>query len=73
MDDGEFDDLQRAAKEHGTTVSQWVRQVLRNARQAEPSGDLHTKLAVLRAATRHSYPTADIDDMLAEVERGYLT
>lgn len=71
LDDQEFAELQSAAKAHGTTVSEWVRQSLRNARRAEPSGDLDTKLAALRAAARHSFPTSDIDGMLAEIERGY--
>jgi hypothetical protein len=26
----------------------------------------------VRAAARHSFPTADIDQMLAEIESGYL-
>jgi hypothetical protein len=34
-------------------------------------GDVGKKLDAVRAAVRHSYPTADISDMLAEIERGY--
>jgi hypothetical protein len=41
------------------------------ARRREPVGDSGKKLDVVRAATRHSYPTADIDTMLAEIEHGY--
>jgi hypothetical protein len=26
---------------------------------------------VIRAAARHAYPTGDIDQMIAEIERGY--
>jgi hypothetical protein len=29
------------------------------------------KQQVLRNATAHSFPTADIDEMLAQIERGY--
>jgi hypothetical protein len=29
------------------------------------------KLAVVRAAARHRFPTADVDQMLAEIEHGY--
>jgi predicted transcriptional regulator len=29
-------------------------------------------LQALRAATAHSFPTADIEEMLADIERGYL-
>jgi hypothetical protein len=41
------------------------------ARRREPVGNVGKKLDCVRAAARHSYPTADIDDMLAEIERGY--
>jgi hypothetical protein len=34
-------------------------------------GNVGKKLDAVRAATRHSFPTADINDMLAEIERGY--
>jgi hypothetical protein len=34
-------------------------------------GNVGKKLDSVRAAARHSYPTADINDMLAEIERGY--
>jgi hypothetical protein len=30
------------------------------------------KLAAVSRAAEHSFPTADIDQMLAEIERGYL-
>ena len=30
------------------------------------------KLDAVRAAARHEFPTADVDAMLAEIERGYL-
>ncbi|MCK5375912.1 MAG: hypothetical protein KAJ97_02445 [Acidobacteria bacterium] len=35
------------------------------------AGDAERKLAAIRAADRHGYPTADIDLMLGEIERGY--
>jgi len=34
-------------------------------------GDMSRKLAVMRAAASHRFPTADIDQMLDEIERGY--
>lgn len=46
---------------------EWVRQALR----AAPEGDPKKKLAAVRAAARHEFPTADIGQMLAEIERGY--
>lgn len=55
------------------TVAEWVRQALRRARRDEPVIDPRRKLAALREAARGSYPTADIGQMLTEIEGGYLT
>ena len=53
------------------TIAEWVRQALAAARRYEPLGDAGKKLDVIREAARHEYPTADIDEMLREIERGY--
>jgi negative regulator of replication initiation len=73
VDEAEYQQLRRAAKRRGITVSDWVRQVLRSAARAEPAGSADRKLATIRAAARHAFPTADVTDMLAEIERGYAT
>jgi hypothetical protein len=72
LDDAEMRELQRVARAQRMTVAQWVRQALRAARRQEPGSDPRKKLEIVRAAARHSYPTADIEDMLAEIERGYV-
>jgi hypothetical protein len=72
LDDAEFRDLRRVAKARKMTVAAWVRQTLRAARQGEPAGDATRKVALVRAAARQEFPTADIEHMLAEIERGYL-
>jgi hypothetical protein len=71
LDDGEFADFQRAADEQGVTLSGWVRQSLRFVRRRSASGDMESRLAAVRGATGHSFPTADIDAMLGEIEQGY--
>lgn len=71
LSDEELEAIREAAQRAGMTVSEWARSVLREARRVEPLGDADRKLAAIRAAQRHAYPTADIDQMLAEVERGY--
>jgi len=73
LDDKELREIQRTAKQQQLTVAEWVRQVLRTARQKIPSGDHRKKLAVLRAATHHTFPTGDIDHMLREIEKGYTS
>ena len=71
--EAELDDLRAAARRQGVPVSEWVRRAPREARAREPRGDLESKLRAVRAAVRHQGPTADIDQMLAEIERGYVT
>lgn len=71
LDDNEWSEVGRVARASGLTVSEWVRQVLREARRRRPDGDPATKLAVVRAAAAHSFPTADIDEMLGQIEAGY--
>lgn len=53
------------------TLAEWVRQALAAARRYEPLGDAGKKLDVIRDSARHEFPTADVADMLAEIERGY--
>ena len=54
------------------TVAEWVRQAFRAARAHTPGTDAARKLDVIRAAADHVMPMADISQMLAEIERGYL-
>ncbi len=72
LDEAEFAAIRRIARRHHMTVATWVRQALRAAGRDEPSTEPRRKLAVVREAAQFAYPTADIDTMLAEVERGYL-
>jgi len=71
MDEAELQEIRRVARAQKMTVSEWVRRTLRRASGNEPSGDVRKKIEVVRAAARHSYPTADIDQMIAEIEHGY--
>ena len=76
LQDPEYRDVQRAAqraaRSRDMSIAEWVRQALTAARRQEPVGDVSQKLEAIRAAARHSYPTADIDTMLAEIEAGYI-
>jgi hypothetical protein len=71
LEEAEFAEIRRAARLSRMTVAEWVRQALRRARREEPVTDTKRKLSIVREAARGSYPTADIDQMLAEIERGY--
>lgn len=71
FDEAELRALREVADRQGLPVSEWVRRALREARRREPRGDLESKLRAVRAAARHQFPTGEIDEMLAEIERGY--
>ena len=71
IEESEYRRITRVAKRQGMTLAEWVRQALRTAYREEPLGDGHKKLAAVRTAAMHEYPTADIDQMLAEIASGY--
>lgn len=72
LDADELRELQKIARRHRMTLSDWVRRTLREAREREPEGDLDAKLRAIRTAVRHEFPAPDIEQMLEETERGYL-
>lgn len=72
LDDAEYGEIRRIARRHRMNVSEWVRQALRRARRSEPAVDSGRKLQAIRSAFQYEFPTADIDQMLEEIERGYL-
>jgi hypothetical protein len=71
LPDPEMSDIRRFAKREHLTVGEWVRRVLRDARASRPAIDPETKLKAVRRAAKYSFPTADIEQMLSEIERGY--
>lgn len=73
LQDPEYREIQRAARSRQMSIAEWVRQALAHARRREPLGDVEKKLAAIRAAVKHEFPTGDIETMLAEIEQGYLT
>ena len=72
FDDDELADIQRLAKRRRQTTAAWVRDVLRAARQEATYPDPEPKLRAVREAMSLSYPSGEIDEILAAVERGYL-
>ncbi len=71
LPDHEMSDIQRLAKRERLTVGEWVRRALREARSGRSMIEPETKLKSVRRAAQYSFPTADIDRMLSEIERGY--
>lgn len=72
MDDDELQSIQRLARRERVTTAEWVRQRLREAQEARARPDIATKLAAIQRASTLRAPAPDIEQMLAEIERGYL-
>jgi len=72
--DDELRRYEQVADALGMTVSEWVRQSLREAERSVSTGDVERKLAAIRKAV--SLETegleVDIETMLAETEAGRL-
>jgi hypothetical protein len=64
-------EIQELAHSERVTVGEWVRRTLREARAHNSGVEPQSKLKSVRLAVEHAFPTADIDQMLAEIERGY--
>jgi hypothetical protein len=71
LEEDEFEEIKREASRQRLSVAGWVRQALRSARAADSDAETRRKLDVIREAAQHDFPTADIDQMLAEIESGY--
>jgi hypothetical protein len=64
--------IQKIARRQGLSVGEWVRRVLDEACRREPQGKVAEKLAALERALLVNGPTCDIEQMNAEIARGYL-
>jgi len=72
VDETELREIERAARDRRMSVSQWVLATLREARGEERTQrTVEEKVKTIRKAARHNFPTADIHQMLDEIERGY--
>ena len=71
MEEEELEELRELAREMGMTLSEYVRQTLREAGRHRARGGVDRKIASIRAAMRHSFPAPDIETMLEEIESGY--
>jgi len=73
LQDSDYRDIQRAARARRMSLAEWVRQSLDSARRQQPEGSLSKKLEALRLASQYQFPVGDMDQMLAEIEAGYLS
>jgi len=71
MDEEELQEIKDIARRRRMTVAEWVRQTLRAACRLEPRTATRVKLEAVHEASSHSFPTADIGELLADIEQGY--
>jgi hypothetical protein len=71
MEERELREIRRLAREEHVPVAEWVRRTLRSAARNMPASTVDKKLAAVRAATSNSYPTAEVEQLLVEIEQGY--
>ena len=64
LPDAEMREIREIAAQKRMTVAEWVRQALRTACKNTPRGEANKKIKHIRAAARHNFPIADIDEML---------
>lgn len=73
LDPREYSLFQKKATEDGMTLGEWVRQALRKSFENISLKSASKKIQSVRNASKYSYPTADIEQMIAETERGYFS
>ena len=73
VDEQELAEFQDAARRARMSLSEWARQALRAAERGRSGASPDERIAAIRRATSHTFPAPDIDEMLAEIESGYLT
>ena len=69
LDEAEYAAIHDAAQRQRMSVSEWVRQALCVARRTNQD-EVERKLQALEKASQCNHPTADIDQMLREIEAG---
>jgi hypothetical protein len=72
LDEDELQLIQRLARRERLTTAEWVRQRLREGAAASGPADTASKLTAVHAGYRLAAPAPPIDQMLDEIERGYL-
>lgn len=70
LDEDELAEIHELARRRHQTTAAWVRDALRAAKDTSQRRDTLRKLRAIQVAGTLDHPTADIDQMLAEIVRG---
>jgi hypothetical protein len=69
--DAEMEEIRSLADRDRIPVREWVRRALLDAKGRQAGISPHAKLEAIREAAQHSFSTADIDQMLGQIESAY--
>jgi len=72
LEEAELEEIRRLAETAGMTVAEWVCQALREARRGRSGSSAARKQQALERAVGHAFPTGEVDQVLQEIEAGYL-
>ena len=72
LSEDELDTFRKAARAEHVSLSDWVRSALRDVAAGRSTARPDERIAAIREAATHAFPAPDIDQMLAEIESGYL-
>ena len=70
LDDEEYAHLEHIATHRKITVEQWIEEIIRRDMADYRRRSASIQRAIEEAAN-HNFPTADIEQMLKEIESGY--
>ncbi len=73
LTDQEMADIRVLAGRKEISAKEWARQTLLLACSQVSMIDRETKLNAIDRAAKYNFPTADIDQMLSEIEQAYLS
>ncbi len=71
LEDDELAEIQALARRRRQTTAAFVREALRTARTTAEYPAPEVKLRAVREAAALAYPIGEIDELLAEIDRGY--
>jgi len=71
VEETELREFERVARTRQMSVTRWALETLREARNLGAQKTVGEKVEAVRRAARHKFPTADLPQMLEEIERGY--
>lgn len=68
----ELREIKRLAAQEHMTVSAWVRRAIQHEQRERPRSVVQGKQEILRKAAEFQFPTADYEDIAADIESDYL-